>query len=235
MPDRDALEPWIDERHLDEGDLTRHRDAFGSHPARLVLVRDLLRSDAADRLARFVAEDAAFATEYGLYSNESGVTREEWEGASDQDRFFRFGKMSGPRPESAFSDGTMAYVRFRKFAGEPAFRGLMEALTGIELGPTENFGVHAFRAGDYLRDHDDNSGGRRLAFVLYLSPGWTGDLGGELTMVDAGGGVTTVPPAYNSMVVFDATAGSRHRVEPVLPAAGDRARCTFGGWFPDRP
>ena len=235
MLDIGALSPWIDQRHLSADELLKHRDSLNQHPARLVVIEDLLTAEAADLLSRFVADDADYATEYGLYSKEDGVSPETWGVATEEDRFFRFDKMRGPKPEAAFGQGTMAYLKFRKFAGETAFRGLVEALTGLGLGPTDNFGVHAFHAGDFLRDHDDDSKGRRVAFVLYLSPDWPPEFGGALTMVDSGGGVTTVPPSFNSMVVFDAKAGSRHRVEPVLPAADDRARGTFGGWFPDAP
>ena len=33
------------------------------------------------------------------------------------------------------------------------------------------------------------------------------------------------------MVVFDVLAETEHRVTPVEPAAGDRARLTIGGWY----
>ena len=233
MVDDDALDPWINRDLLDPGRLADLRDRMASHPARMVLVRDLLSEDAAASLAAFLRDGVDYRTEHGLYSKEGGVEAEEWNAAPDADRFFRFDKLAGIRPEAALEPSTITYMQFRAWVTQPAFRGFMEAITGVALGESDDFGIHRFRRGDFLRDHDDDNRGRRIALVMYLTPGWEPAFGGSLAMQHPDGTVETVDAAFNSMVVFDVAIGSTHHVQPISEDAGDLGRCTFGGWFPD--
>ena len=233
MVDVDALEPWLDRALLDPGRLADLRERMASHPARMVLIHDLLRDDVATALATFLRDGVEYRTEHGLYSEEGGVDAAAWEAAPDADRFFRFDKLAGIKPEAALEPSTITYMRFRTWVTQPAFRGFMEAITGVSLGDSDDFGIHRFRRGDFLRDHDDDNRGRRIALVVYLTPGWEPGFGGSLAMQHPDGTVETVDASFNSMVVFDVAIGSTHHVQPISEAAGDLGRCTFGGWFPD--
>jgi len=231
--DTERLGAWIDARHLDDAALAGYRAAFAADPAKMLMVRDFLRAEVAERLAGFMAHDADFATEYGLRSQETGVGAEAWEAAPKDDRFFRFGKLRGIKPEAALSDDALSYMRFRTFVTEQPFHDLFEAMTGLPLGASDDFGLHAFRAGDFLDDHDDANKDRRVALVMYLTPGWQPEFGGALFMEDPGGNVRRFDAGYNSLAVFDTRAGTTHRVGVVDGDAGDLARHTFGGWFPN--
>lgn len=72
---------------------------------------------------------------------------------------------------------------------------------------------------------------RRLALVLYLSPDWKPEYGGNLKILDPDGNESTVEAKYNSLVAFDTLAGTTHCVVPVAEAAGTRKRLTIGGWY----
>jgi hypothetical protein len=232
MVDTEALGRWIQPQHLDDAALAATREAMAAHPARMVVIEDFLLPNVAAQLAAFLAEQALYTVEHGVYSVEGGVTAEAWSAAADDDRFFRFGKLSGQRPEAMLSDAMLTYVQWRTFVTEPAFHDLFEGMTGLELGPSDDFGCHEFNVGDFLREHDDANRSRRVALVMYLTPGWEEPHGGGLTMTAADGSVDHRQATFNSMVVFDTLAGSSHRVERIEEAAGELARRTFGGWFP---
>jgi hypothetical protein len=232
MLDTEALEPWIRPEHLEDDALAGYRVALAAHPARMIVLQDLLVPTAAEQLASFLAEGATFATEHGLYSVEGGVDAAAWEAAPQDDRFFRFGKLSGQRPEAMLSDGMMTYLQWRGFVTEEPLRRFFEELTGLALGPSDDFGCHEFNVGDFLMAHDDANRSRRLALVLYLTPGWEASFGGALSMTAADGTTERTEATFNSMAVFDTTAGSSHRVERIEEAAAETARRTFGGWFP---
>jgi hypothetical protein len=229
----DRLAPWIAEQHLDDATVAGYARAFAEDPARMLLLPDFLRPEVAARLAGFLASDADFEVEHGLYSVEGAVSAEAWESAPEDDRFFRFGKLRSAKPEAALSDNALTYMRFRAFVTDPAFREFCEAMTGLSLGPSDDFGAHAFHAGDFLKDHDDANKDRRLALVMYLTPGWQPEFGGGLRMQDPSGNARLYEATFNGLAVFDTLAGTRHRVETVEERAGDLARCTFGGWFPN--
>ena len=210
-----------------------YRSAFESHPARFVLLEDFLVPAIAERLSRFLAGEAEFTPEHGLYSAEDGgVTEERWAASPEDDRFFRFSRLTGTPPQFQLSNNSLTYLRFRStFQGDDDLRRYFERVTGLDLAASGDFGSHAMGAGDFLKSHDDNNRDRVLALVLYLTPGWQPDYGGSLIIVDPEGRESTVPAQYNSLVVFDTRAGTTHRVVPIDEAAGALKRLTIGGWY----
>ena len=87
------------------------------------------------------------------------------------------------------------------------------------------------KVGDVLKPHDDNGRNRKLALVFYLTPGWESRFGGALVVVSSNGGTTRIEADYNSAVIFDVTAGSKHFIEPILPEAKNKSRMTISGWY----
>jgi 2OG-Fe(II) oxygenase superfamily len=232
MVDTAKLGKWIKPQHLDEGNLTQYREAFDRHPAKLVVVQDFLLDDVAERISRFLAEEALFEKEHGLYSIEGPVPEEQWQSADEDDRLFRLSRLKGISPEKMMSPNAMTYLRLRQSLQQAEFRGFFEALTGLEFGSSDDFGVHSMSVGDFLRAHSDDLRNRSIALVMYLSPGWQPSYGGALHMVDETGGDSTIEATFNSIVVFDVQAENEHLVAPIEAAAGDARRLTIGGWYP---
>jgi hypothetical protein len=233
MFDAAPLAAWIQPQHLPEDAVHGYREALEAHPARMVVIHDFLTQEAAEHLAAFLADEAVYTVEHGLYSVEGDVPAAAWEEAPDADRFFRFGKLTGQRPEAMLSDHMLTYLRWRTFVTEQPFHDLFQDIAGMPLGPSDDFGCHEFNVGDFLLAHDDANRDRRVALVLYLTPGWTQACGGALHMTASDGSLDVTQAEFNSIVIFDTLAGSSHRVGTIEPAAGDLARRTFGGWFPN--
>ena len=233
MIDRDALGSWIAAEHLEDGALERGRAALDAHPARLLTLDGFLTTEVADRLAAFLADEASYRREFGLVSADGAVDEASWLAADEDDRFFTLSRFHQIPEEHRFSPNALTYLRFRQAVPSPPFVDYFESLTGLSLGPSDDFGVHAMSAGDFLGEHSDENKRRGLAFVLYLSA-WEPGFGGSLVMRDAQGGEVTVDPALNRIVMFDVHAGSVHRVARVEDAAGDRVRRTIGGWYDSR-
>ena len=230
-----SLTSLIQEQHHGDGAARVYRSAFEAQPARFLVLEDFLVPAVAERLSRFLAGEAEFASEYGLYGiDDRPITEEEWNAAREEERFFRFSKLVGTRPEFQMSDNSLTYLRLRStFQNNDDLRRLFEDATGIELAASADFGSHSMAAGDFLKEHDDDNRNRRLALVLYLSPDWKPEYGGSLKIVDSDGNEYTVEATYNSLVAFDTRAGTSHYVVPVRDAAGARKRLTIGGWYHD--
>jgi 2OG-Fe(II) oxygenase superfamily len=227
-----ALSSLIQQHHLGDEAIRSYRSAFEGHPARFVLLEDFLAPTVADRLSRFLDNEAEFAPEYGLYSvDDRQVTKGEWESADEEERFFSFSKLLGAPQEFQLSDNSLTYLQFRStFQSNDDMRRFFQKVTGMELAASADFGSHSMQAGDFLKSHDDDNRNRVLALVLYLSPAWKPEFGGSLKISDADGNESTVDAKYNSLVAFDTRAGTTHRVEPISEAAGTRKRLTIGGW-----
>src|SRR6058998_1191163 len=232
MIDRQRLASWIQPQHLDDRALETYKNAFTSHPARLVVIKDFLVAQTADRLSRFLANEAEFKPEYGLYSIEGAVKEQEWLLAHEQDRFFRLGKLVGTPSQFQTSPNALTYLQFRMTFQRPEFKAFFETIADMPLGRSEEFGAHAMAAGDFLRPHSDDNKDRQLALVIYLTPGWKRKFGGVLRVVHHDERFTDVEPEYNSLIAFDVLASPAHLVLPIQPGtAGSTRRLSIGGWY----
>ncbi len=231
MVDNDFLSTWIQPQHLEPGALDGYKEAFGSNPARMAVIEDFLVEDKAEKLGKFLATEAQFEYEFGLYSVEDGADKEAWDAAEEKDRFFRFGKLTGISPEAQFSPNALTYLQFRKTFQDIRFKEFFQSASGLPLGVSDDFGSHRMSKGDFLKQHDDDNKNRRLAIVVYLTPGWEADEGGALHVVDRGGNQHTVGATFNGMVMFDTLAGTTHYVDRITPSDDSRHRYTIGGWY----
>ena len=102
------------------------------------------------------------------------------------------------------------------------FVSFLEALTGIDhLLPDPHLvggGIHLTREGGHLGIHADFNwherlqAHRRLNLLIYLTPDWTPELGGELELwdCDAKARQRVVEPLFNRAVVFSTRSDSFH-------------------------
>jgi Rps23 Pro-64 3,4-dihydroxylase Tpa1-like proline 4-hydroxylase len=230
------IEDWIQEQHLQPGAIGGYREEFTSHPARLLVIGDFFKSDRAERLARYLAEDLEYERKFGLYSSEEPVSEEDWERADPSDRFFRYSQPTRVRPESQLSPNTLLYMQFKAGFADPQFRQFFERIAGTPLAyASDDIGAHAMVTGDFMGSHDDDNRGRQLAIIIYLSPGWMPDYGGALRIMGSAIGTIDIPPAFNSMAMFDVGAGTTHQVVPVTSGADGQVRRTIGGWYHRSP
>jgi len=231
LTEPDVLGGWIQPQHLEPATVAGYRASFESHPARMMVIRGFLHDDVAARLSRFLLHEAEYRVEYGIYSVEGAVPEERYLAADDPDRFFRLHRLEGIPEQHRFSMNALTYLQLRDAFQQPAFESYFEELTGMELGASDDFGVHSMGTGDYLRAHADDNKDRALALVMYLTPDWSPAFGGSLHMIHPGDGETRVDADYNSIVVFDVLAGTSHSVAPVEASSGGLARVTIGGWY----
>lgn len=115
----------------------------------------------------------------------------------------------------------------------------LREVTGIPLDGTISLTCSKYVYTDVLLCHDDELEGRRIAFILYLTPGWTPDDGGTLDLfdVDSNGQprdiVRSLVPRWNSFAFFEVSPVSFHQVAEVL--SEDKLRLSVGGWFHGPP
>jgi len=114
-------------------------------------------------------------------------------------------------------------------------RKSMEGITGIKLEKKADvFGAIYSNTGKLLC-HDDHLPGRRIAYILYLTPDdWSSQDGGSLDLFQVDGKgepcrvVKSVVPTWNSFLFFEVSKHSFHQVAEVL---SKKARVSISGWF----
>lgn len=232
MIDRKWLSPWIQSQHLEGENIRAYREAFTSQPERMLVLRNFLVEEVAEQVSHFLTAEAQFRPIYGLTREEEHVTKEEWEQAPDQDRFFRYQGFSGLSSQSRLSPGFITYLKFRAAFLDTKFRKFFEAVSGLPLNPKEPiFNTVCMKRGDYLRPHSDKDETYRLAYILYLSSNWQPSMGGAFQMVERSGRVTKIEVEFNNLIFFDVSRRTRHWVAPIEVEAGERVRATLSGWI----
>jgi 2OG-Fe(II) oxygenase superfamily len=224
-----TLSALVQPQHLDPNSLLSYQTDFETHPARLAILKNFLQEPVAARLSKFLRDEAEFGRVYGLYNRT--VSEEEWLNAGEHERFFRFSKVAGISAQCRLSTNALTYLQFRKALQDAKFTAFYEGLSGAALRGSDTFAPHSMKQGDFLKIHNDNEKNRRLALVFYLSPGWESRFGGALIILDKKGDQIKIEAEYNSMVVFDVTAGTTHYIEQITSDAGDSSRLTISGWF----
>lgn len=237
MADRESLKEWVQSTHLQPDAIEACRQAFISHPARALVLKNFFLDPVAEKLNRFLSNEARFELAYGLYSknqkdgNVSGVSPSTWIAAAEKEKFYRFSDYSGVLNDSQVSSNQLLFKEFFSALRTNEFKLFFEAISGLELGAPPLINAYSYKAGDFLGHHTDDVKSKRLSFVFYLSTHWERRFGGLLNLIDQVGNVTEVAPDYNSLVIFDVAARTKHFISPVEQCAGDRARLTISGWL----
>jgi SM-20-related protein len=121
--------------------------------------------------------------------------------------------------------------RVTEFLNTPEFIGFARTLTGFDAIRRVSAQATRYRAGHFLRRHDDaeTDEGRLVAYVLNLTPGWNPDFGGMLHFIGEDQTVEeTFYPWYNSLSVF--RVPQQHFVSFVPPYV-TASRYAITGWF----
>ena len=133
MINRDFLKSWIEAQHLEDAALEQYRDAFLSHPARLLRINDFLQPDVAERLSRFLREEAEFVTEYGLYAPSRALSERNsgWRPATT---IVSSGCGSSKEPRQfQVSRNALTYVQFRQAFQRQEFRAFFRTTSDLRL------------------------------------------------------------------------------------------------------
>jgi hypothetical protein len=237
--DRAWLSAWIQPQHLENNVIQTYREEFTSHPANMIVLKNVLLNETAAKLSCFINSEAEVETLYGLYSvmenNPNGlanVTEEEWSGAEEEDRFFRLRKFVRVSPQRRLTPNLATYLSFLAAFNKPTFRYFFEEITGLTFDLKDaTYHLFTYKRGDFLRAHTDRGGKYLLAFILYLSPEWEPRFGGDLNILLSDGKIAKLEPEYNSLVLFNVNAQATHFVSPVEDCAGEVGRSTFSGWL----
>lgn len=122
---------------------------------------------------------------------------------------------------------------FLAVMASPEVRAWLREITGVRVRSLDAMGV-IYRDTDHLLCHDDELEGRKIAYILNLSTGFTAKDGGALAILDSDRSgrprdvVRRIAPTYNTLAFFTVSPRSHHQVEEVLAR---KDRLTIGGWF----
>lgn len=231
-PVRSELGALMNERHLIGSQMEVYRDQFRQHPLKIIQIRNCLKPKIADQIAKYLAEEAQYSTIYGLYSRKPHqVDETEWLNAPDEDRIFIYDMIDRSEQPPGFAPTLLQYLKLRKLVDTEAFRSFAMHVCDISVNRTNVAVTHKFDENQFLRRHNDKSGNRKIAFILYLTPNWQSEYGGALHIVGKSNEEAYFQPEFNSLVMFDVQGHDYHEIQQLKQLPDGVARYTLGGWF----
>jgi Rps23 Pro-64 3,4-dihydroxylase Tpa1-like proline 4-hydroxylase len=123
---------------------------------------------------------------------------------------------------------------FHALAASKDFSGFMHDLTSLVVKPGAlDLAGSLYKPGDYLLCHDDQVEDRKIAYILYLSKGFTDRDGASFMLFNSSKGEPSILaekhlPLFNHLMVFEVSTISFHAVEENLSA---KDRYAVGGWL----
>lgn len=124
--------------------------------------------------------------------------------------------------------------RLLDFLNGPEFLSFIHEISGITGIVMADAQATLFQPHHFLTRHSDRdeAKGRRMAYVLNLTPAWRAEWGGLLEFLDEAGDVAEgFTPCFNTLNLF--TVPAPHHVSYVTPFA-DGGRYSVTGWLRDR-
>jgi hypothetical protein len=209
----------------------------------LLVIDDFLNAEFLRSLVPLFANSANWHDSYGLFRPQGSegshkASSDEWLAAPPEQRFWFHRVPLGKQIRNAFTTADASFVILRGRAlVHPVLLRALEARTGMELrSPAVQTRAIIAGRGHFQAPHNDDVSDRLLCGALYLSGGWQPGFGGEFDMMTGNKVVHTVSPKLNRLVLFnprERNAGlqSKHRVRPVLDAAGDWERWSISIWW----
>ena len=205
--------------------------SFLRHDAAIALYRELLGASgwklAVNRGTMIHDHDEAEIAEWPP-EKRAAFERELF--AAGRDGFqFRYDALRIDRNSAAAAPPMLR--AFFDLINDPATIGFMRTLTGLADIAFADAHATRYRTGHFLTAHDDlnDQMGRRVAYVMNLTPQWRPDWGGYLQFYDERGNLSEgFVPAFNVMNLF--RVPQPHSVSWVTPLAG-AARYSVTGWL----
>jgi Rps23 Pro-64 3,4-dihydroxylase Tpa1-like proline 4-hydroxylase len=220
---------YVSKQHLEKESKKRYISNFNKGNVKSLCIDGFLKSEVAQEVYNFLSEEATFKRIYGIYDSEEPVDREKWERVDDSDRMYTFRRQDGVRDDVS-SFRPIKYRRVKDLIAGEAFIGYLEEITGTTLTDLQSFAASAYGVGDFLRPHTDQSGDRKIAYIIYLNPEWHREWGGALHIVDSDANKTEYDFCHNRLVIFDVHDHEHHYIEKIREEAGENFRYTLGGW-----
>lgn len=200
------INKWVNKKYLNAQNIKQIRNKFlKAKPYPHFVLKDFLNKNKISELRKAVLEEQFEKQDMDLFS------------------FYN-------TKELKFSNKDIL-KEFAHLLSSKNFFNLVKKLTNEKNLENIDMHAHLYKQGDYLLFHDDVVEGRKIAYILYISEGFSAKDGGKLELYDVKNPkkpLKSIIPNFNSFLCFKVSKKSLHAVEEVR---SDKQRLTIGGWF----
>jgi len=229
----DILSHYISQEHLDSEAQLELTLRFNDSAIGLLQLDNFLVPEVAEHCNQFLNGSAEYGVLHGYTDKRKPTTdKTEWLKTPESERFYCY-EMLEANTGGALDAKAINFLKLRHFLHSKPFHSFIETLTTRDLRAVTPIRVHRMKTGHYLKTHSDRGNDREIAFILYMSPEWSADFGGDLHIIDRDGNRTMYNPTYNKLLIFDVNQHKHHYISEITEQAADLStgRISINGWF----
>jgi SM-20-related protein len=227
---------WLNSEQVIDSAMIAYRASLrGSSPNHIVIDR-LFNEAKLDEVLKVLQQPHCWQGQKHAYSA-LYVDNARWQNTSKAQRFVQRDVWQRDVDNAHISSSDIAQQFLSFLRGEEFLAVLSNifdvSLTDVNVADPE-LNSNYFRLGthDFVKQHADDSPGRKVCMLLYLNRGWGDDGGGELSFIGKSDEPTRIAPLYNRCVLFNPSSkGSEHWAEPLSSFNTHEYRYNVTSWY----
>jgi len=227
---------WLNSEQVMDSAMIAYRASLrGSTPHHMVIDR-LFNEAKLDEVLKVLQQPHCWQSQKHAYSA-LYVDNARWRNTSKDQRFVQRDVWQREVDSANISRPNIAQ-QFLSFLRGEAFLAVLSRIFDVSLtdvnvaDPEINTNYYRLGTHDFVKQHADDSPGRKVCMLLYLNRGWDNDGGGELSFIGKGDEPTRIAPLYNRCVLFDPSSkGSEHWAEPLSALNTHEYRYNVTSWY----
>lgn len=199
---------------------------------KVMVLDDFLKPEVLKGIQSFLAQEAVFEQKYRIYSVPKYIDKEQWNSASQEDRFYTFRSVKTVKDEYKTSPNWLKYLSLKMAFSKTAVMDYFTQITGLEASRCQEVYAKCMSKDDFIKPHDDADGKRKICCVLFTSDQIDKSMGGQLCFTNSDTGQEIkIDPICNRLVVFEASAANSHIVSPLKTSDKNLTRDNVVIWY----
>lgn len=227
---------WLNNERVNTSTLCAYQASLASSVPRHVVIDNLFDAANLDAVQSVLQQPHRWKSQKHAYS-QLYVDSAQWQKTRSEERFVQRDVWQRERVKDKTGHSNIA-EEFLSFLRGDEFMSVLSNIFNVPLTDMNvadpEINTNYFRLGinDFVKEHVDDSPGRRVCMLLYLNKAWHNSAGGELIFAGKEGVPVTIAPLHNRCVLFDPSSeGSEHKVETFRSALAGEYRYNVTSWY----
>ncbi len=227
---------WLNNEQIIDTSICAYRESLLTSFPNHVVIDNLFNEIKLDDVLKVLQQPHNWKTQHHTYSS-LYVDSDQWNKTNTDQRFVQRDAWLRNTVSSNTNNPHIA-ENFLSFLREEAFTSLLSQIFKVSLtdknvaNPEINTNYFRLGGNDFVKQHADNSPGRKVCMLLYLNKYWDSNTGGDLVFMGKHNKPISIAPLYNRCVLFDpASKGSEHWVEALNSRNKKIYRYNVTSWY----
>lgn len=232
---------WLNDEQVIDSALFAYRESLLSSCPNHIVIDSLFDEAKLDDVMRVLRQSHDWQPQKHTYSA-LYVDIAQWQKTSNDQRFVQrdVWRREAASSNTVSSNNLYSNIAhdFLSFLRGDEFMSVLSRIFNVPLTdmnvaePEINTNYFRLGAADFVKQHADDSPGRKVCMLLYLNKEWNDDAGGELVFIGKNDEPISIAPLYNRCVLFDPSSkGSEHWVETLNSEYADEYRYNVTSWY----